>query len=326
MPLEIVKLSKRSRNKWILRDIALEAREGRIFGICGATSSGKSTMLNVIAGIGKPNGGAIKLGGKDLALVKPKERGMTLVTNRETAGLLTILSGGSSKESSGEKQLSAFENAIGKAGKVLLLDDPFDQMDEHLRERCFEKIRETTHHRNRIVIFASSDFSQIASLADDAAVLSGGYIIQTGTPQEIYETPANVDAARLSGDNNLFEARRLSSSDSDLPEFQTMDGNHRIFAHRPEKSRLGPINKNMTLAIRPEQVSMSMGASFPEDNLLRAVVTNIKFRGPTSMIEFDAAGLKLETRVFKVVGLNIGVELDQAGWAAKLYICDHRPQ
>ena len=180
MPLEIVKLSKRSRNKWILRDIALEAREGRTFGICGATSSGKSTMLNVIAGIGKPNGGAIKLGGKDLALVKPKERGMTLVTNRKTAGLLTILSGGSSKESSGEKQLSAFENAIGKAGKVLLLDDPFDQMDEHLRERCFEKIRETTHHRNRIVIFASSDFNQIANLADDAAVLSGGYIIQTG--------------------------------------------------------------------------------------------------------------------------------------------------
>ena len=124
----------------------------------------------------------------------------------------------------------------------------------------------------------------------------------------IYEIPETVDAAKLSGDNNLFEARRLSSSDADLPEFQTIVGNHRIFAHRADKSRLAAINKNVTLAIRPEQIVMSMGASFPEDNLLRAVVTAVKFRGATSLIEFDAAGLKLETRVFKVVGLNIGDE------------------
>jgi hypothetical protein len=53
---------------------------------------------------------------------------------------------------------------------------------------------------------------------------------------------------------------------------------------------------------------MSMGASFPEDNLLRAVVTGIHFRGATSLVEFDASGLTLQARVFKVVGLNVGDE------------------
>jgi len=53
---------------------------------------------------------------------------------------------------------------------------------------------------------------------------------------------------------------------------------------------------------------MSMGASFPEDNLLRGVVTGIQFRGTTSIVDFDAAGLKLQTRIFKAVGIEIGQE------------------
>jgi len=51
---------------------------------------------------------------------------------------------------------------------------------------------------------------------------------------------------------------------------------------------------------------MSMGASFPEDNLLRAVVTGIQFRGMTSIVDFDAAGLKLSARLFKAVGIEVG--------------------
>lgn len=308
MPLKIEKLSNRFGNKWILRDVAFEAAEGRVFGICGATASGKSTILNAIDGNGKINGGSITLGSLDMTAVKAKDRNIQLLTSKETAGLLGIFGGGSQKDSSGERQVAAFEEMIAKASKVLLLDDPFCQMDEHLKQKCFEKVRQSATSRGRIVIFASSDFDQIASLADETAILSGGDIKQIGTPQEIYENPETVAAVQISGGANFIIARRLTSTDADLPEFQTIDGSHRIFAQRSEKSRLGAINQNMTLAIRPEQILMSMGASFPEDNLLKAFVTDIKFRGSTSLIEFDAAGLKLETRVFKIVGLNIGDE------------------
>ena len=308
MPLEIGKLSKRYGNKWVLRDVSLDAAEGRILGICGATASGKSTLLNAIAGLTKTSGGSVMLNSTDLSTTKAKDRRITLMKNHEASGFLGKFGVGTSSDSSGERQFAAFENAVSNAGKVLLLDDPFDQMDRHIRQQCFDKLILAARERGLIVIFAARDFDQIAAVADNAAVLSGGDIVQYGTPQRIYDIPETVDAAKLSGDNNLFEARRLSSSDADLPEFQTIVGNHRIFAHRADKSRLAAINKNVTLAIRPEQIVMSMGASFPEDNLLRAVVTTVKFRGATSLIEFDAAGLKLETRVFKVVGLNIGDE------------------
>jgi ABC-type Fe3+/spermidine/putrescine transport system ATPase subunit len=181
-------------------------------------------------------------------------------------------------------------------------------MDAEVREECFTAVRRAARSRGRIVIFASSDFQQIAAVADDVAVLSGGSVIQTGTPQQVYEEPKTIAVTRLTGECNLLKARRLTSSDEALPEFFTVDGGHRIFAQTTEKNRLGAINQTVTLAIRPEQVAMSMGASFPEDNLLRGVVSAIKFRGATSLVEFDAAGLKVEARVFRIVGLNVGDE------------------
>ncbi len=308
MSLEIAKLSKSHGNNWVLRDVDLRASEGRVFGICGGTASGKSTLLSAIAGHIKPNGGTIILDDQDITKMSVKHRDTSLFTARETPGLMGLIGFGTQKESSGERQIQALEDALANAGRVLLLDDPFTQVDKYLRQECFAKVRRAARSREKIIIFASSDFGQIAAVADDAAILSGGSIIEAGTPQELYENPEMIDTARITGDNNLFEVRRLTSSDAGLPEFHTIDGGHRIFAHLSEKNRLGPINRNVMLAIRPEQISMSIGKSFPEDNLLRGVVTEIKFRGATTLVEFDAAGLKLHTRVFRTVGLHTGDE------------------
>ncbi len=306
MRLKIENLSKRTENKWILRDIGFEVSTGRVFGVCGATGSGKTTLMTVIAGLEKMDSGKIALDGRDLSAGSTKDRGIFILSDEKAGNIFSIFTGSSSKRSTGESHLQRFEVAVSNADKILLLDDPFCRMSEQVRKQCFEKLREWVSTEERMVIFASSDFFQIASLADEAAILSGGEFKQTGTAQEIYENPKTVDAAIISGGTNLLLARRLSSTDADRPEFQTIDGNHRIFARAVEKSRLGAINQNLTLSIRPEHVSLSMGASFPEDNLIRGVVTSIKFSGSTSLIRFDADGLALETRVFTIVGLNVG--------------------
>jgi ABC-type Fe3+/spermidine/putrescine transport system ATPase subunit len=305
MALQIENLSKRYRNNWVLRDIAFTALPGSVYGICGATASGKTSLLNAIAGKGKLGSGKILLDGNDLSQMKSKERPVTLVTREAAAGPIEWFKGGPTA-SAGELGSQAIEKALVKDADVLLLDEPFCEMDPGLRSKWIDRVRSEAD-RGRIVIFATSDFDQLA-VADAISMLDKGSLSEPQTPKEFYEDPPTVSAARLTGDNNLFEARRLSSSTSDLPEFFTIDGGHRIFAHLRDKRRLGPINSNAILGIRPEQVVMSMGASFPEDNLLRAVVTRIKFKGATSLIEFDAGGLKLETRVFKVVGLQVGDE------------------
>jgi ABC-type sugar transport system ATPase subunit len=308
MSLEIAKLSKRHGNNWVLRDVDIHGREGRVLGICGATASGKSTLLNMIAGRTKPNGGSVTLDGIDVTGLSAKNSNITLVGSSQRHGFLELVGIGSAHGSSGELQIRALDEAIAGASKVLLLDDPFVQVDKYQRQECFAKVRRAARARDRIIVFASSDFAQIAAIADDAAILAAGSIVQTGTPQQIYENPEVIDAARITGANNLFEVRRLTSSNAELPEFHTIDGGHRIFAHLSDKGRLRAINRNVMLAIRPEQISISMGKSFPEDNLLRATVTGIKYRGSTTLIEFDAAGLALEARVFRTVGLNVGDE------------------
>jgi len=307
MPLEIKGLSKRYGNAWVLRDVEFTASEGRVLGLLGGTASGKSTLLSLIAGSTRPNGGSVVLDGSDLLKVAQKERQVTLLPEAKKAPLIGPLAA-KPRDSSGEALLTGFEEKLIQAGKVILFDDPFASLDLEVRLHCYEQVRRAARSRDRIVILGTTDFEQLTEVADDIAVLANDHIIQSGTPQQIYDEPDSVTVVELTGGGNLFEARRLSASDAEMPEFHTIDGGHRIFAAPTEKSRLGSIHQNVTLCIRPEQVSMSMGASFPEDNLLRAVVTGIHFRGATSLVDFDASGLKLAARVFKIVGLNVGDE------------------
>jgi ABC-type Fe3+/spermidine/putrescine transport system ATPase subunit len=307
MALALDKVSKRFGNVWALRDLSFEIEGGSIIGIFGASGSGKTTLLKLIAGLIKTNGGAISLNGTDITAQKAKERETTFIGGHSDA-MWAKLNPFSPKLASGEQQQDLFDALMANTKKVLLLDDPFTHMDADQREECMTAIRKIGRMKGRVVIFASSDFDQILSIADEVAFLSQGEIVQTGTPQDIYDEPNTKDAARLTGENNLIVARRLTSTDADLPEFHTIDGGHRLFAQNTEKVRLGAINQDVTLAIRPEQVTVSIGASYPEDNLLKGVVKAIKRMGPMSLVEFDADGSMLKTWAMKGVDLEIGDE------------------
>lgn len=308
MSLAADKLSKRFGNVWALRDLSFEVEGGSVIGILGASGSGKTTLLKLIAGLIKPSGGSINLNETDITVEKAKKREITLISGHAEAKWLQLLAPFSRKSASGKQQQDVFEEMLAASRKVLLLDDPFTHMDVGQREECLAAIRKIGRMKGRIVIFASSDFDQVLSVADEAAFMSGGEILQTGTPQDIYDGPVNVEAARLTGENNLITARRLTSTDAGLPEFHTVDGGHRLFAENIEKSRLGAIDKNLTLAIRPEQITMTRGVLHPEDNLLKSTVKGIKPMGPITRIEFDAGGLTLRTWVFKTTGLQLGDE------------------
>jgi len=298
MPIIIEKLSKRSGREWVFRDVDLEVREGEVFGIFGPNNAGKNTMLQMIAGNAEANGGTIN-GAKKVTY---------LDTNAPAPGsLLGGLFGKRSNGTSSGRQ-TQIEQAIETCQGILLLNEPFAGLDSIAKSSLIEKILGAVRERNLTAIIATADFDTVLQTCDRAAVLSDGYVRQTGTPQELYDAPEMRAVAALTGRSNLFEARRLTSSKSDMPEFQTIDGEHRLFTQKAELDVLGAINKNATLAIRPEQISISFGASFPEDNLIKAVITGTRFLGSTTVIELDCGGLKLEALVFRVVGLNVGDE------------------
>ena len=295
MALKIEKLSKRYENKWALRDVELDIAEGEIFGIFGGTASGKTTLLRVIAGMERPNGGSVAFDGN----------GISFAEIEQPSGVTSLFRRKKSDSSSGEERIASFHGVFAKPTGLVLLDDPFCGIDAVERDRWMGDLN-TAKQSGSTVIFASSDYEQIAAVCDRVAVLVKGEVAQIGFPQEVYENPANAAVASIVGRNNLFTARRLTSTNADLPEFQTIEGSHRIVAQSTEKAALGAINQNVTLAIRPEQVSISFEASFPEDNILKAVVAAIRFLGPTTIVELDANGLRLESRVFRIVGLTVG--------------------
>ncbi|MEP6944852.1 MAG: ATP-binding cassette domain-containing protein [Acidobacteriota bacterium] len=305
MTLTVSKISKRYGDKWALRDVGFDVVDGEIFGIFGDIGSGKSTLLRCIAGDEKISGGSISLDGAEWSKQTKRGRDVQMAGVSDPTGIVSLLARRNTVASSGETRLSELREALQTDKKVLLLDDPLIAIKSREREAVVLDIRRFAEHGN-IVLMASSTFEDIATNCDRMAIIVDGEIIQIDTPQNIYEHPTTVSS--VIGRSNLIAARRLSSTTADLPEFMSLSGGHRLFAQATEKNRLGAINQNVVLAIRPEQVSISFGASFPEDNLLKAVVTGIRFHGETTLVELDASGLLLEARVFRVVGLAAGDE------------------
>ncbi|HVF31095.1 MAG TPA: ATP-binding cassette domain-containing protein [Pyrinomonadaceae bacterium] len=297
MSLKVVNLSKRFKDRWVLRDVSFEVRPGEVFGITGASGAGKSTILRSIAGDLSTSGGEIVGVASNVTNYSSRPNDVSFwqklfgsAPNPDSTQSLRWL-------------ISSIENSQG----LLLLDDPFRYLDAESRHEAIRAIRRA-RDRGIAVVFASSNFEDILVACDRAAVLAGNQIVQTATPQDLYENPESRVVAAASGRCNLFEARRLSSSKADIPEFHTIDGGHRLFAKATQRGALGAINQNVTLGIRPEHVSIAFGASFPEDNLLRATITAVQFLGPTTLIDMDAGGLNLQALVLRLVGLNVGDE------------------
>lgn len=309
MSLVIKNLSKRFGENWILKDVSLEVKKGEVLGLFGIVGVGKTTAIRVIAGAEDQDSGNVIFDSQDLSKLNCNERGFHFPKLTNDAFWKSIFKNQKSSElADGEGQVLALEDALQQSETVLLLDNQFCFMDKQLREQNCEKLRKTTAEKNLAVIFATNDYDEIFSICDRVAVLHNGEIVQTGTPREVYEKPNSVEVARITGNNNLIEVRRISSNKADVLEFQTIAGSHRLSTDKIEKNLLGAIHQNTTLAIRPEHISISFGASFPEDNLLKAQITAIVFNGATTTIKLDADGLQLEALVLRLVGLNVGEE------------------
>lgn len=309
MSLIIKNLSKKYDQNWVIRDVSLRVEKGEILGLFGMVAEGKTTVIRLLAGVETLNSGTIYYNLQDFTNRSGDERGFSYPKLTNDAFWKNLFkTPKSSPLADGEGQVLALEHAIESASEVLLLDNQFCFMDRITRERNCAKLRAAVKQKNLVVVFATNDYTEVFSICDRVAVLHNGVIVQEGTPREVFEAPNSVAAARVTGRNNLIEARRLTSTKADTPEFQTLVGEHRLFTDRVDKTALGAINQNVTLAIRPEHISISFGASFPEDNLLRAQITGISFLGATTLIKLNANGLELEALVLRLVGLNVGEE------------------
>lgn len=238
--LEIRNIYKSFGNKTVACDVSLTVDKGKILAILGASGSGKSSLLNMVAGLLRPDSGDVVIDGviqnkivaenrgvammfQDFALLPHlnvldnaafslRLRGMrkTLARSKAQVVLNEVGLGGELKRriddlSGGEKQRVALARALAIEPKVLLLDEPFSALDTELRGQMQQQMQRLVSERLVPTVLVTHDASEAALLADNIALLDDGRLLQYGQPETLFAQPVSARAARLLGCVNISE-------------------------------------------------------------------------------------------------------------------------
>ncbi len=336
--LSLENIEKRYETTKAVADLSLQIERGEFFGLLGPSGCGKTTTLRMIAGLETPDAGAILFDGREITRLSPERRGFGMVfqnyalfphlnvfenvafglrarrkpkaevAQKVSEALSLVQLPGYERRavdalSGGQQQRVAIARAIAIEPALLLFDEPLSNLDVALREETRGELRELVKRLGLTAVYVTHDQDEAFALCDRISVMSEGRVLQTGAPRELYERPAHLEVARFLGRNNLIRAMRLSPAHDANGKFKTLDGGHTLHLPLQAASAPAPLNKPVTLAIRPEHIRLATEAT-NGDNTLRAVVKEINFAGATTTVKLDANGLLLEALVFRADGLK----------------------
>ena len=237
----VVGISKRFGKTSVLENISFDVAEGEVLVLLGASGSGKTTILRIIAGLEMPYTGKVILHGKDVTELPARERGvgvifqsyalfpkMTVEKNigyglrirkrrrkeiKQTVDeLLSLVQLDEHRKkypsqlSGGQQQRVAIARTLAYKPEVLLFDEPFGALDTQTRVHLRREIRALLKKVNVPAIFITHDQEEALELGDRVAVLNVGHIEQIGTPFQIYNQPATEYVATFLGAANVLDA------------------------------------------------------------------------------------------------------------------------
>lgn len=233
-------ITKKYKEVTALDDVSLDIRDNEFFIIFGPAGAGKTTILNVIAGIVEPECGQVGFDGRVMNFVEPGDRNVSMVfenyalypnmtaydniaspfrsrTNRRSEeeirpavekvakmlGITELLNRLPSKVSNGQRQRIALGRALVRNPNVFLLDEPLAHLDAKLRHAMRKELKSLQESLNATTIYVTHDYTEAMSLGDRIGVIRDGVIQQVGTPDQVFYTPKNEFVAKLFGDPEI---------------------------------------------------------------------------------------------------------------------------
>ncbi|MFN8593622.1 MAG: ABC transporter ATP-binding protein [Thermomicrobiales bacterium] len=324
--LRVRGLAKRFGDHQVLRDLDLEATSGEFLALLGPSGCGKTTALRLIAGFERPDAGTVEIGAELVAngdepgarWVPPEGRRVGMVfqdyalfphlsvarnvafglprtsperDQRVNAALAMVglagLGGRTPDQlSGGQQQRVALARALAPEPEIILLDEPFSNLDAELRASVREEVRQILRDAGATAILVTHDQEEALSVADRVAVMLDGRIVQIGPPEELYHRPATRAIADFIGDAQFIpgfaSGRRAATAIGDIPLHASHEGPVDVLL-RPEMLRLTPLSESGDDAVMATIVSR---AFFGHDQLLTLRLDH----GPTLKARLGAYG------------------------------------
>jgi len=299
-------VSKSFSGTRVLEDIDFDVAEGESLVLLGASGSGKTTILRIIAGLEEPDTGRVILHGKDVTEMPARERGVGVIFQsyalfprmnveqnisyglrirrrprseiRETVDHLISLvrleehrKKYPSQLSGGQQQRVAIARTLAYKPQVLLFDEPFGALDAQTRVRLRREIHSLLKQVKVPAIFITHDQEEALELGDRIAVVNAGRIEQIGTPDQVYNRPETEYVATFLGAANLL----LGVVNGELVEIGT--------AQIPASAELERLRDGQAikLVFRPEDVHLSKTGTLPPNcrRLTNGIIEEINFVG-----------------------------------------------
>lgn len=295
-----------------LHSVSLRIHNGEFFTLLGPSGCGKTTILRLIAGFENPTSGEILLNGSLVNTLPPEKRQVNTVfqdyalfphmnvsqnvafgltmrniprdeiaervrTVLEKVDLLQHGNRYPHQLSGGQRQRVALARAVINNPLVLLLDEPFSALDLKLRRQMQKEMKDFQRQLGITFVFVTHDQEEAFALSDRILVMEEGKATQIGTPQEIYEEPANMFVARFVGDINVLPATIVSIL-GDERYIVSIYGEQ--FPIRSKKDFA--LHEVVQVLLRPEDVRLNSISAMKEgEPYLEGVIEEAIYKGAT---------------------------------------------
>lgn len=322
--ITIQDLIKKYGDTTVIPELSLEIKKGEFFTLLGPSGCGKTTLLRMIAGFNSIEGGTIHFNERVINQVEPGKRNIGMVfqsyaifphltvkgniafglenrklskaeINAKVDDILKVVQIEPYKDrmpknlSGGQQQRVALARAIVIRPDVLLMDEPLSNLDAKLRVDMRNAIKDIQREVGITTVYVTHDQEEAMAVSDRIAVMKSGVIQHLGTPQEIYQRPANVFVATFIGRTNILEGNITKSAGSYALQFDSGYSEEMTNIEVP-KSDSKTDTLNVQISVRPEEFILT------EDQTgMKATIVHSVFLGQNTHYFVDlASGQRVE--------------------------------